>query len=137
MEVSNEILNDLAQNLISGLKTYLHKETLEVMAIPDPDQMDDLKVYWKEDLKKIRQNKKKLIEIEPMPSYKGFKMMEDFVESIDDKMVRGRLLQAIGGRKPFANFKIEIDHSGEYRELWFTYKNEQTLNWIRDQLELL
>ncbi len=120
-----------------GLKTYLQKETLEVIAIPDPDQMDDFKEYWKEDMKKIRQNKKKLIEIDPMPSYESFKMMENFVESIEDNIVRGRLLQAIGGRKPFANFKIEIDHSGHYRELWFAYKNEQTLNWIRDQVELL
>ena len=121
MEISDTILNDLAQNLEMGMQTYIHKDTLEIFAIPTPEMLLDLEDYWKEDIKIFKKNKKKLIEIKPIPSHESYKLMEKFVELVDDKRIRGKLLTALGGRKPFAVFKNQVDYSGPYREMWFAF----------------
>ena len=136
MEISDTILNDLAQNLEMGMQTYIHKDTLEIFAIPTPEMLLDFEDYWKEDIKIFKKNKKKLIEIKPIPSHESYKLMEKFVELVDDKRIRGKLLTALGGRKPFAHFKNQVDYSGPYREMWFAFKNEQMMNWVRQQLKI-
>ena len=50
------------------------------------------------------------------------------VDYIDSKSLKIRLLQALEGRKPFANFKLQIDNSGTYREIWFEFKR----NWMNE-----
>jgi hypothetical protein len=37
-------------------------------------------------------------------------------------------------RKPFANFKMCIDAS-DYREDWFSFKNNWMQKWVKDQLD--
>jgi len=60
--------------------------------------------------------------------------MEEFVDSLEDNTTKMRLLDALRGKKPFANFKYQIDNSGDYRELWFAFRLEKTIEWIRTQL---
>ncbi|MGZ5253840.1 MAG: UPF0158 family protein [Flavitalea sp.] len=90
---------------------------------------------WMDAVNKVEKNEDDYLEIEPMSSHEQFEAMEEFVESIQDKFMRGKLLQALGGKKPFANFKLQIDNSGPYREVWFAFKNEQSVKWVRKQLE--
>src|SRR5687768_10392364 len=135
MKVPREILNDIADSLEAGFKCYLHKETLEVVTFLDEDRHPGMDPeLWQEDIDKVFDNREKYIEIESMDSSESFRVMEDFVLSLENNSVKVRLLQAIEGRKPFANFKHQIENSGEYREQWFTFRRNRNIDWVQNQL---
>ena len=135
MEISKEILNDIVDTMEIGLKCFLHRETFEVVSYPDPEEHLDMDPEdWEEAIGKVKKNKKKFIEIEAMTSSDSFKVMEEFIESLDNNDTKIRLVTALEGRKPFANFKHQIDNSGEYRELWFAFKRKKSIEWVQIQL---
>ncbi|HEX7844652.1 MAG TPA: UPF0158 family protein [Chitinophagaceae bacterium] len=129
MQVSRDILNEIADNLEMGFKCYLNRGSLELVAFPDPDQYSDMDNYtWKDELSNLRKNKKKLIEIEKTMPSDSFRVMEEFVLSLPNNSTRIRLVTALEEREPFANFKQQIDNSGQYREQWFAFRRQKILN---------
>jgi len=135
MEISKEILNDIVDTMEMSLKCFLHRETFEVVSYPDPEEHLDMDPEdWEEAIGKVKKNKKKFIEIEAMTSSGSFKVMEEFIESLDNSDTKIRLVTALEGRKPFANFNHQIDNSGEYRELWFAFKRQKSIEWVQNQL---
>jgi len=135
MQISKEILQEIADHLDTGFRCFLNTETHEIVTYPDEDRFFDMDIkIWKEEIKKVKKAKKKYIEIESMPSSESFKVMEDFIDSIDDKSLKSKLFQAVEGHKPFANFKFQIDKSGPFREQWFAFKNNKMIEWVKDQL---
>ena len=44
MELSKEILNDIAGNLDAGMKCFIHKTTHEVVTIPDEDRFPGIDI---------------------------------------------------------------------------------------------
>ena len=135
MEISREILNDIADSMETGFKCFLHRDTFEVVTYLDPEQYVEMDAKdWKEAISKVRKNKKKFIEIESMTSSDSFKVMEEFVDSLENNSTKIRLLTALEGQKPFANFKHQIDNSSEYRELWFAFRRQKNIEWVQNQL---
>ena len=136
MEVSKEILNNIAGNMESGFKCFIHRETLEVVTYRDMDE--DLFYMeanpWKEEIKKIKKGKKKYIELANMDSRDSFKVMEEFANTLENNSTKIRLLTALQGKRPFANFKFQVDNSGKYREQWFAFRREKIIEWIQDRL---
>jgi|SRR5688572_20420993 len=138
MEISREIINDIADSMEAGFKCFLHRDTLEVVTYLDPEQNADIDTKdWKEEMSKVRRNKKKFVEIESMTSSDSFKVMEEFVDSLENNSTKVRLLTALEGQKPFANFKHQVDNSGEYRELWFSFRRQKNIEWIQNQLSFV
>ena len=137
MEVPQEILTTIADSLEAGLKCFIHRDTLEVVTYLDAERhMDVDPKDWKEEISKVKRNKKKFIEIQNMESSDSFRVMAQFAESVEDHTTRIRLITALEGYKPFANFKHQVDHSGEYREKWFAFRRKMTIEWIVDQLKI-
>jgi hypothetical protein len=134
MKVTKEILIDLADNLDFGFRCFIHKKNHEVVTFMDEDEFSDLDT-WEEDIDKILSDRDNYIKVEKMEFSDGFEIMEDFLKFVDDNIIKDRLHQALEGRKPFSNFNIQIDSSGEYREKWFAYKRERMIDWVKGQLE--
>ena len=135
MPVSSEILNEIADNLEAGFKCYLNRANFELVTFPDPDQFSDMDSdAWKDELTKVRKNKKKFIEIENMMTSDAFRVMAQFADSLPNNSTKIRLVTALEGKKPFANFKHQVDNSGEYRELWFAFRRQKNIEWIQEQL---
>ena len=109
---------------------YLDSETWKV--IPYWSSLEELPWISEEDLKKD----KKYIQIDPIPSYEGYKIMEDFIWKIENEKIRNHLSEIISKKKPFYNFKEAIFNYPEIREKWFEYHNnkieEIALEWLRD-----
>ncbi|MEH3112963.1 UPF0158 family protein [Pedobacter terrae] len=62
-------------------------------------------------------------EIEQPDSRESFRMMEEFLDELpDNTRIKVKLIEALSKRKPFREFKYELDNSGEYRQLWFDLK---------------
>lgn len=120
-------------------KCFLHKKSFEVITVPDEFYFDEglEEDPWEEDFKKIEADKINFVEIEKMPSDKAFEMMEEFIDSLENRSVKIILLQSIEGRKPFANFKHQIENAGLERELWFAFRRHRNIEWIEKQLEQL
>ena len=137
MEVPKEILNEIADSLDAGFKCFIHRDTFEVVTYLDPDRYPDMDPKdWKEEISKVKKNKKKFMEIESMESSDSFRVMEEFADTVDDNTIKIRLITALEGHKPFANFKIQIDNSGPYRELWFAFRKEKNIEWVQSQLRI-
>jgi len=136
VEVSRDLLNTIADNIEAGDRCFIHKVTHEIIAFPDDYllDIDPENNAWQEDIEKVESDDS-YIQIEKMSSNKYFDTMEAFANSVGERSVKIRLLTALDGRKPFANFKHQIDSSGEWRELWFEFRRQKNVEWIAKQLK--
>jgi hypothetical protein len=76
------------------------------------------------------------VEIDPMDSTQAFEIMVAFAEQLDLKNpLKGRLISALGKRKPFREFRSLIDYSGPYRQQWFQFREARLIEWVKSQLE--
>src|SRR5580765_5350103 len=114
----------------AGFTCFIHKDTHELVCYISEDLYPDVGPEdWEIEMDKIKKNKKEFIKVESMKSSESFKIMQEFVESLEDDYVKIRLLKAIEGRKPFANFKHQIENSGDFRELWFAFRKQKNMDW--------
>jgi hypothetical protein len=137
MEVSKEILKHIAEYLDSQLRVFLNTNTFEIVYFPGEDEAFDFDAEaWQPEIEKVNKAKDSFIEIEKPGSRESYKIMEDFIYSISDAKLKEKLTQAIEGRKPFANFKFQIDQSGAFREKWFKFKEDQLMDYVKNQLDI-
>ena len=69
-----------------------------------------------------------------MNSSDEFRLMQNFAEQINDINFAIKLNDALRKKKPFAEFSFTLDKFGEYRELWFAFKEQRFIEWIQNQL---
>ena len=129
-------IDEIAENLIAVLTSYINRDSNEIIAIPDIDEFSDTYEFWADQIKEIEENHDRYIAIEKMDSRDSFRIMERFTEYISNGALREKLLTALAKRKPFRNFKFEIDNAGPFRQKWFDFQKEQVVKWVKDQLEL-
>ena len=135
MEVSKEILKEIVDQLDGGFKVYFNIGSHEIVSFPDKDKGFDIDTVWKDEIDKVYRNIKKYIEIEQLSSRESYQMMEDFIYTIKDKNISTKLIQAIGGHKPFANFKHQIDQLESSRKKWFEFKEYKLMEYVKKQLK--
>lgn len=129
-------IKEIADQLDSGLKCYIHKESGEIVSVLDFDSWPGGDTEpWEEVLNELEENWDKYVEIERMESRESFEIMADFSKTVDDKNLQNKLTTALNKKHPFQNFKWQIDNSGPYRQKWFDFKNQRLIEWVKDQLE--
>ena len=134
MKLSKEMINKMAQELETKMKVYLNKETLEYESVLDWDDMDDSGL-WENEARKIEKKWKDYIVITKMETWESFKIMENFVDEVDDARLREDLIKILNRKSPFANFKMEVE-SSNYRQKWFDFRTKSYEDYIRDELDL-
>jgi len=134
--MTDEQINELADNLDCGLRCFVHRETRTIVTIPGSgfEQGNDSVEFWEDSIKKIEENFDCYAEIEKMDSGESFRLMENFIGIVENEKLREKLYQALGRPKPFWNFKFEIDNSGRYRQMWFNFKKQKLIEWVKQQL---
>jgi hypothetical protein len=133
--MTDEQINELADNLVSGLRCFVHKEKKTIVTTPDTiSNPDSDSEWWDEANKEIENNFDSYIEIEKMDSHESFRLMESFINTVDNVPLRDRLEEVLRRPKPFANFKFDIDNSGPYRQKWFDFKKQQIIEWVQRQV---
>lgn len=133
------IINEIAQQLDCRNECYFNQKTKELICIPNAKLMamgdeEYYKEVFKDDLEKVKSQKKDLIKFEVLESFESFKIMEDFKNQINDNHFKEKLNEALNRRKPFQNFKYLIDHS-EYREDWFEFKQKELEKIVLETIE--
>jgi len=139
MHLPKEKLVDIAGELEMRMICFIHCQTAELISYP---QDEDFGGYfleeenpWRQYKEKVNSDRSNYIEIEPMPSSIKYKLMEDFANTIKDNWLHDQLIKALTGKKPFAHFNALIHQVSEsHKKAWFAFKQEKTVEWIKDQL---
>ncbi|MFD2274077.1 UPF0158 family protein [Undibacterium arcticum] len=61
--------------------------------------------------------------IEPIDSHESYRIMEDFIATVDAPNASARLAHAIEGAKPFRRFRDALYDFPSLREAWFAFEN--------------
>lgn len=150
-EKFRKLVHDVAENIDCGLVCFINPETLEVEEIPK-EMVDGLSYFSinpeleneededdedEDEQKFLHEDWENCITVEPRESSESFKIMERFVDEVNDKSLKNKLVNALNNRKPFANFK-NIVESSNYRKEWFAFKQHQLeiMVWEELQIEL-
>lgn len=138
IKLTDEQIKEIAEWLDVGMKCYYNKQTGEIKNILNFDNwMGADEELWEEDINEIEENWENYIEFDAMTSDYSFRVMADFIDTVDNSKLQQRLVDALNRRKPFQNFKWISDNSGKYRQQWFDYKNIRYIEWVADQLEAI
>ena len=126
---------------------YLDKETGEVIVISEETfryaeeegkVREDLHDWQKEDIKLAKDilfnNPDSYICIPKRLSYEGYNLMVEFAEKVEDELLREKLSIALDGKGAFRRFKNVIADYPDYRQKWFTFKderiNKKVIEWL-------
>jgi Uncharacterised protein family (UPF0158) len=134
---TKEQIKEIAEELDCGFKAFYHKQTGELIFVPNTEKNYDMDTEaWEEELDKLDENYLDYKEVEAMESNDSFAVMEDFAEQLNDTKLQQELFNALNRKHPFREFKFVIDNSGEYRNAWFDFKNKQYFEWVENQISL-
>lgn len=132
MKVTSSKINEIAQELEAGMKVYLNRENLEIKSILDWEDISDDE-FWEEELEEMVKEWSDFVVLTKMESWEAFKVMEEFVDTIEDETFCEGLIKILSRRSPFAYFKAEIE-SSPYRQNWFDFKLRKYEDYVREQL---
>jgi len=137
MKPTEKQIQEIAENLDCGMRCFYNLKTGEIKTIIDSNSMMYTDEHlWEDEYKEIDENWGDYFEFEGLESYKSFKIMEDFAGIVKDTQLQNRLIDALNRPKPFRNFKLQIDNSGDYRQKWFDFKDMRYIQWIEKQIDL-
>lgn len=133
------IINEIAQQLDCGNECYYNPRTNDLICIPNADLMatgdeDYYKEVFRDDLEKVRSQKKDLIKFEVLDSSESYKIMEDFKNQCNDDDFKEKIEEVLSRRKPFQNFKFLI-YNSEYRQDWFEFKQKELEKIVLETIE--
>jgi hypothetical protein len=130
-EKYQQTLHDIAEYIDCGLVCFLNPETLELEYI-HPNEFDSYDRFEEDEENEEEEpdsafkhdSWEKCITVEPRESHESFKIMEYFVDEVEDKQLQNRLVHALNNRHPFASFKALVE-SSKYRKQWFDFKQKE------------
>lgn len=137
IELDDTKIKTIADELDSGFTCYVHKDTGNLISIPNESNHDEMDLdAWKDDIRKIKSARKSYYIIEPLDSSENFEIMKSFAEiEVKSPAIQERLVNALSHKHPFRQFKYEIDNSGEWRKKWFNFKTKELKEYVRGKLE--
>lgn len=128
MKVNLEELVAALEGNIGEMEYYLDRHTGEVVIWVDEE-------ITGEEPPEIVEGRH--LRIEPLPSWQGYRDMEEFIETVGSEALQDRLSSAIKGRGAFRRFKDALrDHPAE-RDAWFAFQGgrmrERALAWLSER----
>ena len=115
----------------SGTQTgFLDRETGEVLLI----MWEIMHEEMEEEADRIEEDRERYIRITPISPREGFRIMEEFVETLPDGEERRILDTVLRGAKPFRNFKEALFDMGDLREQWFEFHHPALLRLAEEFL---
>lgn len=137
MKLSEDQIKEIAENLECGMRCFYNHKSGEIKTILNFDSwLGADEEPWEEELQEINENWGDYIEFEGFESYESFQIMADFAENIEDKRLQNKLINVLNRPKPFQNFKLQVDNSGEYRQQWFDYRRMRYIQHVKSQIEI-
>ena len=139
MQLSKETIKEIAENLDCGLIAYIHQQTKAVTYLIDvaPGEYYEMTGTDQEGQNEIENNSSDYLKIDQMSSHKAYQIMAAFTYEVSDIRIRVKLMDALEKRKPFQNFKYEVDYNEEIRQQWFKFKAKKYIEYVETELTYL
>lgn len=134
MTISEHKIKEIAGWLDIGMIVFYHKETGDIKNHPDPDDPYFDPEPWQEQIDEIEKDRDDYLRFESMESRQAFKVMEHFADSLSDLKFKGMVYDKLSRKGPFQNFKMLVE-SSDYRQDWFDFRDNATIEWVKEQLE--
>lgn len=133
MKLSDQEIQEITFQLQIGMIVSIHKITKEKLIYPDPisypqgefEEFDRM-------IETVENSPEDYYTFRAMPSREAYQVMENFAETVEDPIAKGRFYERLSLRKPFANFKALVENS-PYREDWFTFRDAAYQDFVRKQ----
>ncbi|OGR31097.1 MAG: hypothetical protein A2139_07955 [Desulfobacca sp. RBG_16_60_12] len=111
----------------SDMRHFFDRQTGEVLTgFEDMDEEDALRLDAEPD---------RYLLIEPVPSWVGYEIMSDFVETLPEGEARRELARALQQRQPFRRFKDLLLSYPSVREDWFRFHEQAFMKIIKEWLD--
>lgn len=139
IEIDTNSIKEIAEQLECNFRAYIHKKNGQMIFIPNEDVMPEIDMdEWNDEIKQLENDYANYFEIDKWTSREAFEMMNDFAEQLtDNKQLQSELFVALNKKKPFREFMFVIDDAGDYRQVWFDFRNKQQHEFVAKQLHFL
>ncbi|HDY67154.1 MAG TPA: hypothetical protein ENH85_05110 [Candidatus Scalindua sp.] len=135
MFITPKHINEIAQELKVGMKVYVNKETSEIKPFLDVDDLGGITGFWEKDIEEIENTWCDYIIISKMESWEEYKVMEAFIDEVEDEALQEKLRNVLVRKSPFGHFKSIVGRSS-FRQNWFDFQLQEYETYIKNQLEL-
>jgi hypothetical protein len=115
--VAWEALEDAFENNAPEVHSYLHLSTGEVIRVVDGIADPATHARIATDSNYLR--------VDPVSSREQYRWMERFIATVEEGVLRQKLLQSIDGKGAFRRFKDVLMAFPVDRERWFTFRSER------------
>ncbi len=137
-EISAEEYDEIQLSIGTEIDVYYDREANKVVTswpdgYLDDETLDEDSGDPKKLAKEYRKNKKRYFPIYEMPSSEAFSIMEEFVKQLPDVADKYRLEGALNGRKPFSNFRRQLNET-DFLQQWYDYSDREEKNYYRKQI---
>lgn len=120
-------LHSAFQMNMPEVRCFLSVEDGRVLKLPPGDPA----------LGTVRADPQRYVPIDAIPSRIQYQWLDEFIKSIDDETVRGRMEAAINGKGAFRRFKDILLTLPDERRRWFEYRDQmmrqRIIDWVREQ----
>ena len=114
---------------------FYHKSTGEIERYPDGIEDAGLDEDWRDVIDKVDENWGDYLRLERMRSHEGFKVMEDFVETIGHIPTHNKFIDVLSRKKPFFNFSNLLGYYPDLRQQWFLFKAQRYIEHVKRQID--
>ena len=136
VNIQTDIIKEIADLLDMGMLAFYHLETGELISYPDEMRHANFEPSeWRKEIKAVRKDQKKFIRFEPTDTGHALRIMRHFTGNINDPTTRQLFEEVLNNRKPFQGFKQLLWEFPDLQQDWYTYKTEQNIQWVQNQLQ--
>lgn len=111
------------------MQHFLDLQTGEVLLLIE-DAVDD-----EEERERLEDEPERFLRIDPVPSYIGFEIMSDFVETLSEGELQRQLDRALRKSRPFRRFKDVLYDYPAAQEDWYRFHEQAFIKIIQEWLE--
>ncbi|MNR01380.1 UPF0158 family protein [Pedobacter ghigonis] len=135
--LTSEQIKEIADTIDCGFVCHWNIKSNKLIFIPNDEGFDpDYNDAWDDDIKDLETNFSDYKRIEQPDSRESFRIMEKFTDELpDNTRIKVTLIEALNKRKPFREFKYQIDNNEDYRQLWFDFKNQKLIDYVQERVK--
>lgn len=134
MKLSENTIREIADWLQCGFECWIHKVTGTIYFFPSPEDAYFDPTQWEDDLADIQRNEQDYVVFQTMDSSHSFRIMENFVFSLSESMIKSKLNFALSGARPFYHFNMRVRNS-QLNEAWANFKFDAHKDWVKSQVD--
>jgi hypothetical protein len=117
---------------------YYNKETKEItVSLFSAEISATMGDILNHEMKNIRKYPEKYIKILSHDVRVYIKIMNSFIDTVEDADFQKRLANSLVGDDPYYNFATELKYSSFYWNEWVIFRKQEMARWIEEQIRIM